>query len=61
MLISSKSRKITTDGQYLKFDSKGNQEAVNLLQNSTEKDHLRVDVTGEKEGNVIHVQSLKLM
>lgn len=52
---------LTKDGQYLKFDNKGNQEALNLLQNSTEKDHLRVDVTGEKQGNVIHVQSLKLM
>lgn len=49
------------DGQYLKFDSKGNQEASKILESSSKKDHLRVDVTGKKEGNVIHVQSLKLM
>lgn len=48
-------------GQYLKFDSKGNQEATRLLESSSKKDHLRVDVTGEKQGNVIHVKSLKLM
>jgi hypothetical protein len=27
------------DGNYLKFDAKGNQEAITLLQNSTKKDH----------------------
>ena len=49
------------NGNYLKFDSKGNQEATKLLQSSKEKDHLRVNVTGEKQGDVIHVQSLNLL
>lgn len=49
------------DGQYLKFDANGNQQAKKLLQNTSEKDHLRVDVSGTKEGNVIHVDSLKLL
>lgn len=31
------------------------------LEKSTEKDHLRVNVTGTQEGNVIHVQSLSLL
>ncbi len=48
-------------GNYLKFDDKGNQEALNLLQNSSKKDHIRVDVTGNKDGNVIHVESLRLL
>jgi hypothetical protein len=49
------------DGNYLKFDAKGNQEAVKLLQNTDKKDHLRVNVSGKKEGNTIHVESLKMM
>ena len=48
------------DGNYLKFDEKGNQEAMKLLQNTSKKDHIRVEVTGKKEGDVIHVQSLKM-
>ena len=49
------------DGNYLKFDAKGNQEAVTLLQNSDKKDHLRVNVSGKKEGDTIQVESLKMM
>jgi hypothetical protein len=48
------------DGNYLKFDDKGNQEAMKLLQNTDKKDHLRVNVSGKKEGDIIHVQSLKM-
>lgn len=49
------------DGNYLKFDDKGNQTALKLLENSSKSNHLRVDVTGEKEGNTIHVQSIKML
>lgn len=52
---------LTKDGQYLRFDSKGNQEAMKMLQESDKKDHLRVNVTGEKQGDTIHVQNLRLM
>ena len=48
------------DGNYLKFDDKGNQEALKLLQNTSKKDHLRVNITGSKDGGVIHVQSVKM-
>jgi hypothetical protein len=48
------------DGNYLKFDAKGNAEALKLLQNTAKKDHLRVNVTGEKQGNIIEVQSLRM-
>lgn len=52
---------VDKDGQYLKLDNNGNQEALKQLEGSSKKDHLRVDVSGTKEGNVIHVQSLKLL
>jgi hypothetical protein len=45
-------------GTHLKFDAKGNAEALKLLQNTDKKDHLRVNVTGEKQGDVIHIQSV---
>ena len=48
-------------GHYLKFDQKGNQQALKLLENSSKQDHLRVDVSGKAEGEVIHVDSLKLL
>ena len=51
---------VDKDGNYLKFDANGNAEAVKLLQGTTKKDHLRVSVTGEKQGDTIHVQSLKM-
>jgi hypothetical protein len=52
---------LDNSGNYLKFDDKGNQEAMKQLQNTSKKDHLRVDVSGDKDGNTIHVQSLKLL
>jgi hypothetical protein len=52
---------IDQNGQFLKFDEKGNKQALKLLQESSKKDHLRVDVSGKFEGDVIHVESLKLM
>jgi hypothetical protein len=48
------------DGHYFKFDAQGNADALKLLQSSTKKDHLRVSVSGTKEGDIIHVQSLKM-
>jgi hypothetical protein len=37
-------------GTCLKFDAKGNAEALKLLQNADKKDHLRINVTGKKQG-----------
>lgn len=48
------------DGNYLKFDAAGNADAVKLLQSSSKKDHIRVSVSGEEQGGIIHVQSLKM-
>ena len=52
---------IDKDGNYLKFDAKGNEEAQKLLESNNKADHIRVDVSGKKEGSVIHVESVKLM
>jgi hypothetical protein len=48
-------------GNFLRFDAKGNQEATKLFQNSSKKDHLRVNGTGTTEGSTIHVQSISLL
>lgn len=52
---------IDKDGNYLKFDAKGNAEAMKLLEKTSKQDHLRVDVSGKKDGGVIQVASVKLL
>lgn len=52
---------LTSDHQYLKFDAAGNKEILAELKNSNEKDHLRVNVTGEVQGNMLKVSSIKLL
>ena len=52
---------ITSDNQFLKFDAAGNNKIVKELKSSKEKDHLRVDVTGDVQGNTIKVASVKLL
>ena len=52
---------VTRDNQFLKLDAKGNTEITNALKESDKKDHLRVDVSGEVEGNTLKVTSIKLL
>jgi len=52
---------ITRDKQFLKFDSKGNEEILTELKASVKKDHLRVNVTGDVEGDTLKVTSVKLL
>ncbi len=52
---------VDSSGNYLKFDAKGNEEAIKMLKSSSKKDHIRVDVTGNKSGDVIHVESLRML
>jgi len=52
---------ITSDNQYLKFDDAGNKEIIKELKASSKKDHLRVDVKGDVEGDTLKVQSVKLL
>jgi uncharacterized protein YxeA len=51
---------LTADGTFLKFDEAGQQQAVAALKDTKKKHHLRVTVTGERVGDTIQVQSLKL-
>jgi hypothetical protein len=51
---------VTDTGEYLKLDAGGNAQAFKLLQQSKQKDHLRVEVTGERQGDTIKVQSIKM-
>jgi hypothetical protein len=52
---------VTEDNQFLKFDAAGNKEIVKELKASSKKDHLRVNVQGDVEGNTLKVSSVKLL
>lgn len=52
---------VTQDKQFLKFDAEGNTKIVEALKASDKKDHLRVDVTGDVQGDTLKVTSIKLL
>lgn len=52
---------ILENGKYIKFDQKGNQEILKQLKASHEKNHLRVNVTGDVQGDHMKVDSVKLL
>jgi len=52
---------ITKDRQFLKFDAAGNSKIVDALKASGKKDHLRVDVKGDVQGDTLNVKSIKLL
>jgi hypothetical protein len=51
---------IAADGTFLKFDEAGNAKALAALKGTRKKDHLRAEVTGERNGDTITVTSVKL-
>ncbi len=51
---------VTSDGNFLKLDDAGNQKVASALQKSDKKDHLRVTVTGEKQGDTIKTSAVRL-
>ena len=51
---------VTPDGAFLKFDAKGNEQAVATLKDTQKKDRLRVTVTGNRDGDTIKVASLTM-
>lgn len=51
---------ITSRGEYLKLDPAGNEKVISALQKSDKKDHLRVTVNGEKQGDTIKTSSVEL-
>lgn len=52
---------VTNDQKFLKFDQAGNQKVLAELKASNKKDHLRVNVTGEVQGDTLKVSSVTLM
>lgn len=52
---------LTKDNQFLKFDADGNAKIADALKASGKKDHLRVDVTGDVQGDTLKVASIKLL
>jgi alpha-tubulin suppressor-like RCC1 family protein len=52
---------ITADKKVLKLDANGNAKVTEALKNSTKKDHLRVNVSGDVQGDTLNVQSLTLL
>jgi len=50
----------TADGTWVKLDAAGNKLALAELKRTAKKDGIRVDVSGEKKGDVIQVSSLKI-
>jgi hypothetical protein len=52
---------ITNDKKFLKFDAAGNKQIVDALKASDKKDHLRVDVSGDLQGDTLKVTSVTLL
>ncbi len=52
---------VTKDKEFLKFDKEGNAKVVEALKASDKKDHLRVDVSGDVQGDTLKVTSIKLL
>ena len=52
---------ITQDKKFIKFDAEGNTKITEALKGSEKKDHLRVDVSGDVEGDTLKVTSIKLL
>lgn len=52
---------VTKDKQFVKFDEAGNAKIKDELKASDKKDHLRVDVSGDLQGDTLKVTSVKLL
>jgi hypothetical protein len=52
---------VTSDQHFLKFNAAGNQKILDELKASSKKDHLRVNVTGDVEGDTLKVSSVSLL
>jgi hypothetical protein len=51
---------ILDHGTWIPLDEAGDEKALAALRAASRKDHVRVNVTGERDGAVIHVTSLSL-
>ena len=52
---------VSNDSKFLRLDAAGNAQVVDALKASQKKDHLRVDVKGDVEGDTLKVSSIKLL
>jgi hypothetical protein len=52
---------VTADNKFLKFDAAGNAKMLEQLKASDKTDHLRVNVSGDVQGDTIKVTSVKLL
>lgn len=52
---------VTGQGEFLKLDDKGNQEALALLKATSKNDKLRVSVSGTRDGDQISVEKIRLL
>ena len=52
---------VTPDNKFLKFDAEGNAKVLAALKSSTKTDHLRVNVSGDVQGDTIKVSSVTLL
>jgi hypothetical protein len=52
---------VMQDKHFLKFDAQGNTKIIEALKASGKKDHLRVDVSGDVQGDMLKVTSIKLL
>jgi hypothetical protein len=52
---------VTADKKFLKFDADGNAKILAQLKTSDKTDRLRVNVSGDVEGDTIKVSSVKLL
>ena len=48
------------DGTYLKFDKAGNEKALEALKATDMKDHIRVSVKGQRDGDSVKVETLAI-
>jgi hypothetical protein len=52
---------VTRDQEFLKFDAAGNAKILAALKDSSKKDHLRVNVNGDVQGDTLKVSSIELL
>ena len=52
---------VTADKKFLKFDAAGNAKMLEQLKASDKADHLRVNVSGDVQGDTIKVTSVTLL
>ena len=52
---------VTPDQKFLKFDPAGSKQVLEQIKSSKKEDHLRVDVTGDVEGDTLKVRTVKVL